>query len=163
VNIQTKHRFVKPKGITIGLISDTHGYLRPQVIAHLHGCNSIIHAGDICDDNLIADLTAIAPVHPVAGNMDPRGRYPASDLIQIGNFSIYIIHNIDMIDLDLKAAGIDIVIFGHTHQPDQFQRGAVTCINPGSAGPERRNRPISMARLQLDEDHFSVEFINLAE
>ncbi len=148
---------------TTGLIADTHGLLRPQVIEHLRGCDAIIHAGDICDDNLIADLMSIAPIHPVAGNMDARGKYPASDLIQIGNFSIYVIHNFEMLDLDLEAAGVDIIIFGHTHQPDHFQRGTVTCINPGSAGPERRNCPISMAKLKLDKDHFNVEFINLAE
>ena len=155
--------FMKKFDFTIGLISDTHGYLRPQVIKHLQGCDAIIHAGDICDDSLIADLTAIAPVYPVAGNMDVRDRYPASDLIQIGSFAIYIIHNFDLIDLDLEAAGVDIVIFGHTHQPDHFQHKTVTCINPGSAGPERRNCPLSMAKLRLEEDHYSVEFINLDE
>lgn len=148
---------------TVGLISDTHGLLRPQVIKHLKDCNAIIHAGDICDENLITELTTIAPVYPVAGNMDVWGRYPASDLIRIGNFSIYIIHVFEMIDLDLEAAGIDIVIFGHTHQPDNFKRGQITCINPGSAGPERRNRPISMAKLKLMQDDFSVDFINLAD
>jgi len=155
--------FKEPYNCTLGLISDTHGLLRSRVIDHLQGCDAIIHAGDICNDSLIADLTTIAPVHPVAGNMDARGRYPASDLIQIGNFLIYIIHNFEMIDLDLEAAGVNIVIFGHTHQPDHFQRGTVTCINPGSAGPERRNRPISMARLQLVKNHCNLEFINLAQ
>jgi len=161
---QLRHQqttFMKKFNFTIGLISDTHGHLRPQVIDNLQGCDAIIHAGDICDDSLITELTTIAPVFPVAGNMDARDKYPASDLIQIGNFSIYIIHNFDMIDLDLEAAGVNIVIFGHTHQPDHFQQGTVTCINPGSAGPKRHNRPISMAKLQLDKDHFSVEFINL--
>ena len=166
VNYQLRHRqinLMEKYSFRLSLISDTHGHLRSQVFDHLQGSDAIIHAGDICDDKIISQLANIAPVHPVAGNMDVRGRYPASNLIQIGNFSIYIIHNFDMIDLDLEAAGVDIVIFGHTHQPDHFKHGTVTCINPGSAGPERRNRPISMARLLLEEDHFRVEFINLAE
>jgi len=152
---------MKKSKCTLGLISDTHGHLRPQAIDHLLGCDAIIHAGDICDDMIISQLRSIAPVHPVAGNMDTRGKYPASEFVQFGNFSIYIIHNFEMIDLDLEAAGVNIVVFGHTHQPDHFQRGAVTCINPGSAGPERRNCPVSMARLQLEKDNFRVEFINL--
>ena len=149
------------KEFTIGLLSDTHGLLRPQVVHHLQDCDIIIHAGDICDDNLVTELKIIAPVHPVAGNMDARNQYPNSDLIQIGNFSFYIIHNLDLIDLDLEAAGVNFVIFGHTHKPDHFQRGTTTCINPGSAGPERRNCPISMAKLRLKGNDFSLNFINL--
>ena len=146
----------------IGLISDTHGLLRPQVIEQLKGCDAIIHAGDICDDRTITQLAAIAPVYPVAGNMDARGKYPNSDLIKIGHYSIYIIHDFNEIDLDLEAADIDILIFGHTHQPTKFERGQVTCINPGSAGPERRNRPISMARMRLTlGQHLAVDFIDL--
>lgn len=150
----------KPE-FNVGIISDTHGLLRPQVIEHLKGCDAIIHAGDICDDRIITELAAIAPVHPVTGNMDAKGRYPDSDLIKIGSYSIYIIHDFHTIDLDLETAGVDILIFGHTHLPDRFLQGQVTCINPGSAGPERPRRPISMARLRLLPDQIITNFIDL--
>jgi putative phosphoesterase len=147
--------------IIIGLISDTHGQLRPQVIDNLKGCDAIIHAGDICNDEIITRLLKISPVYPVAGNMDRKGIYPASDIIQIGEYLIYIIHDIAAIDLDLEAAGIDIVIFGHSHQPTRFMRGKITFINPGSAGPERPRRPISMARMRLTQNQIITDFIEL--
>jgi len=146
---------------TVGLISDTHGWLRPQVIDQLKGCDAIIHAGDICDDEIVTRLEEIAPVYPVAGNMDRKGKYPASNLIQLSGYSIYIIHDFAAIDLDPAAAGIDIVISGHTHQPDRFKRGPVTCINPGSCGPRRPGRPISMARMRLSAEQISTDFIDL--
>jgi len=146
---------------TIGLISDTHGQLRPQVIDHLENCDAIIHAGDVCDNEIIKRLEQIAPVHAVGGNMDGRGKYPASNLIQIGGYSIYIIHDLAKIDLDLEAASIDIVIFGHSHQPDRFKHGTVTCINPGSCGPARPGRPIAMARMRLTNKQIITNFIDL--
>ena len=147
----------------IGLISDTHGQLRPQVIAQLKGCDAIIHAGDICDEEIIRRLEQIAPVYAVGGNMDRKGKYPASNLIQIGSYSIYIIHDLAKIDLDPAAAGIDIIIFGHSHQPDRFKRGTVTCINPGSCGPARPGRPIAMTRMHLTPKQITTSFIDLTK
>ena len=147
----------------IGLISDTHGQLRPQVIKQLKKCAAIIHAGDICDNEIITRLEQMAPVHAVGGNMDRRGKYPASDLIQVGGYSIYIIHDLAKIDLDLEAAGINIVIFGHSHQPERFKRGPVTFINPGSCGPARPGRPITMARMRLTAKQIITNFIDLGK
>ncbi len=150
------------KEFNIGLISDTHGLLRPAVIDHLINCDAIIHAGDICDDQIITRLEQISPVYSVSGNMDKRGKYAASNLILLGGYSIYIIHDFGKLDLDPAAAGIDIIICGHTHQPARFQQGRVTCINPGSCGPKRLGRPVAMARMKLTPTKIITEFIDLA-
>ena len=146
---------------TIGLISDTHGLLRHDAFNCLKGCNTIIHAGDICDDNIITQLSTIAPTHAVRGNMDFNAIYPASDLLTIGKYTFYILHDLERLDLDLQAAGVDVVVFGHSHRPESFQRDDVLYINPGSAGPKRRDRPISLARLRLKNDRLIPEFIEL--
>ncbi len=149
------------KEFNVGLVSDTHGLLRPSVLEHLKGCDAIIHAGDICNDKIITTLEHISPVYAVSGNMDKRGKYAASNLIMMGGYSIYIIHDLGGIDLDPAAAGIDIIIFGHTHRPERFLRGRITCINPGSCGPERPGRPIAMARMRLTPDEIVTDFIDL--
>ena len=146
---------------TIGLISDTHGLLRPEAFNFLKGSDIIIHAGDICDDNIIAQLSTIAPVHAVRGNMDDKNTYPASDLLSIKGHTFYILHDIEKIDLDLKAAGVKVVIFGHSHLPENFERDSILYINPGSAGPKRIGRPISLAKLHLKDNHLTPEFIEL--
>lgn len=147
--------------ITIGLISDTHGLLRPEVLERLQGVDAIIHAGDICDRVTVPALNRIAPTYPVAGNMDAGNRYPVSDLIEIAGLSIYIIHDIEKLDIDLDAAGIDILIFGHTHRPARFTQSNTLCINPGSAGPPRLNRPVSMAKIRLERQKITTEFLTL--
>ena len=149
------------KEYIVGLISDTHGLLRHDAFNFLKGCDAIIHAGDICDDNIITQLSTIAPVHAVRGNMDFNAIYPASDLLTIGEHTFYIIHDLEKLDLDPQAAGVDVVVFGHSHRPESFQHDDVLYINPGSAGPKRRDRPISSARLHLKNNCLIPEFIEL--
>ncbi len=147
---------------TIGLISDTHGLLRQNAFAFLKGSDTIIHAGDVCDDNIITQLSTIAPVYAVRGNMDGKATYPENDLQTIRGRTFYILHDIERLDLDLKAAGVEIVVFGHTHQPENFQRNGILFINPGSAGPRRIGRPISLAKLHFKNDRLIPEFIELS-
>ncbi len=148
---------------TIGLISDTHGLLRNDAFNYLKGCDAIIHAGDVCDDNIITQLTSIATVHTVRGNMDTNINYPANDLLKIDKYCFYILHDLDRLDLDPQAADVDVVVFGHTHRPESFQRGTVLYINPGSAGPIRKGLPISLAKLHLKNDRLIPEFIELRD
>ncbi|MCK5539349.1 MAG: metallophosphoesterase family protein [Deltaproteobacteria bacterium] len=149
------------KEYIVGLISDTHGLLRHDAFDFLKGCDAIIHAGDICNDNIITQLSTIAPVHAVRGNMDFNATYPASDLLTIGKNTFYILHDLEKLDLDLQTAGVDVVVFGHSHQPESFRRNDVLYINPGSAGPKRRDRPISLARLHLKNNCLIPDFIEL--
>ncbi len=146
---------------TVGLISDTHGLLRNDAFNHLKGCDAIIHAGDICDDNIISKLSTIAPVHAVRGNMDGNVNYPANCLLTVGKHTFYILHDLDRLDLDPQAADIDVVVFGHSHRPGSFLRHAVLYINPGSAGPKRMSLPISLAKLHLKNGRLIPEFIEL--
>ena len=150
------------KEYIVGLISDTHGLLRNHAFNCLMECDAIIHAGDICDDNIITQLSTIAPVHAVCGNMDTNAKYPASFLLTIYERTFYILHDLEKLDLDPRAAGVDVVVFGHSHRPESFQRDAVLYINPGSAGPKRGELPISLARLHLKNDRLIPEFIELS-
>ena len=149
------------KEYIVGLISDTHGLLRSDAINYFEGCDAIIHAGDICDDNIITQLAVIAPVYAVRGNMDVGTKYSASDLLTIGENTFYILHDLEKLDLDPQVAGGDVVVFGHSHRPESFQRDAVLYINPGSAGPRRMGLPISLAKLHLKNDRLIPEFIEL--
>ena len=150
------------KEYIVGLISDTHGLLRDDAINYLKGCDAIIHAGDICDDGIITQLAVIAPVYAIRGNMDIGTKYSATDLLTIGERTFYILHDLEKLDLDPQTAGVNVVVFGHSHRPESFQRGTVLYINPGSAGPKRMGLPISLARLHLKNDHLIPEFIELS-
>ena len=150
------------KEYVVGLISDTHGLLRNNAFNHLKGCDAIIHAGDICDDSIISQLSTIAPVHAVRGNMDGNANYPANNLLTVGKHTFYILHDLETLDLDPLAAGVDVVVFGHSHRPESFLRDTVLYINPGSAGPRRGRLPISLARLHLKNNHLIPEFIELS-
>jgi putative phosphoesterase len=135
----------------IGLISDTHGLLRPEAIEFLQGCDHIIHAGDIDRQSVLDDLAKIAPVSAVRGNNDKgvwAAAIPESQLVEIDDRLIYVIHDISLIDIDPQAADIDVVVYGHSHKPHQEKRGRVLYINPGSAGPRRFKLPISVGELR---------------
>ncbi|MCD6430838.1 MAG: metallophosphoesterase family protein [Deltaproteobacteria bacterium] len=150
------------KEYIVGLISDTHGLLRNNAFNHLKDCDAIIHAGDICNDSIISQLSTIAPVHAVRGNMDVNANYPANNLLTVGKHTFYILHDLETLDLDPLAAGVDVVVFGHSHRPESFLRDTVLYINPGSAGPRRGRLPISLARLHLKNNHLIPEFIELS-
>jgi putative phosphoesterase len=139
----------------IGVISDTHGLLRPEAIERLAGVDHIMHAGDIGGPNVIAQLRKLAPTTAIRGNVD-RGewaaRYPDTELVQLGGRWIYLLHNVQELDLDPVAAGIDVVVSGHSHRPKIETVGGVLYLNPGSAGPRRFTLPIALATLDIAAD-----------
>jgi putative phosphoesterase len=136
----------------VGLISDTHGLLRPEAMAFLRGSDFIVHAGDIGDANVLNELGALAPVTVVRGNND-RGPWAQAiaetEVLQIGAVFIYVLHNLAELDLDPAAAGFQVVVSGHTHQPLVEERDGVLYVNPGSSGPRRFKLPIAVAELEV--------------
>jgi putative phosphoesterase len=148
----------------LGLISDTHGLLRPEAVAALRGSQAIIHAGDVGDRAIFSQLKDIAPAHAVRGNVDTEPwcqSLPKDVVVQLAGASIYVLHNLEELDLNAKAAGFQIVISGHTHRPDSHWRDGVLYINPGSAGPRRFSLPISVARLDLLKTPWQPKFLQL--
>ncbi len=150
----------------IGLLSDTHGLLRPDAVAFLRGCDHIVHAGDICERAVLDALDAIAPTTAVRGNND-RGTWAASlresELVEIGGIVLYVVHDIAAIDIDPEAAGVRVVVSGHSHQPSAVERDGVLFVNPGSAGPRRFKLPISIAELVVGGAEASLRFAELAD
>ena len=138
--------------ITIGLISDTHGLLRPQAIAALTGVQRIIHAGDIGGPDILEALRSLAPVDAVRGNND-EGQWaagvPAHLTLQIQGVCIHVLHDLKELDVDPVRAGFGVVIAGHSHRPDVTERDGVLFVNPGSAGPRRFRLPVAIAYLNL--------------
>ena len=150
---------------TIGVISDTHGLLRPEAIAALRGSDYIIHAGDVGDDaSILTELAVIAPVTAVRGNVD-RERWarelPETNLLEKGSLAIYVLHDVSRLDLDPRAAGFSAVIFGHSHHPSQEMRNGVLFFNPGTAGPRRFSLPVTVGRLRLVGSKLSAEIVHL--
>jgi putative phosphoesterase len=138
--------------IQIGLISDTHDLLRPEALKSLQGSDFIIHAGDICDVAVLEQLSALAPVTAVRGNNDRgawAGAIPETNVLEVGTTLLYVIHNIDELDIDPGAAGFHAVVYGHSHRPLVEEKHGVLFINPGSAGPRRFNLPVSTAQLLI--------------
>lgn len=150
----------------IGLISDTHGLLRPEALRALEGSNLVIHAGDVGDPGILEKLRGLAPVIAVRGNVDtePWTRaLPETEVVETGSATIYVLHDVHALDLDPAAAGFHIVVSGHSHKPGQTKRGGVLYINPGSAGPRRFDLPVTIARLSLNEKPWKVEFVELVK
>jgi hypothetical protein len=136
--------------LVVGVVSDTHGSLREDAKNWLSGVDHIIHAGDIGSDEVLDELETIAAVTAVRGNTDSSSRaskLPISNIAQIGDATVYVVHDVNAIGLDPKAAGFGAVIYGHTHRPEQQDRQGVLYFNPGSAGPRRFNLPISIGKL----------------
>jgi len=148
----------------IGLISDTHGLLRPEAIDALRGSDFIVHAGDIGDPDILKRLAEIAPVTVVRGNNDKAAwalAIPESDVLQVGNIFLYVIHDIAELDIDAAAAGFHIVVSGHSHKPKHEWRDGVLFINPGSAGPRRFTLPISLSYLMVSDEEIAPYFVKL--
>ena len=136
----------------IGLVSDTHGLLRPEALRALESVDLIIHAGDVGDPSILEALRAIAPAFAVRGNVDtePWAReLPETEVVDADRATIYILHDIHALDLDPAAAGFQIVVSGHSHKPAREDRGDILFVNPGSAGPRRFDLPVTGARLHL--------------
>jgi uncharacterized protein len=145
----------------IGVISDTHGLMRPEALQALAGSQLIIHAGDVGDPGILDALRSIAPVVAVRGNIDTASALPESELIEREGKSIYILHDVNQLDLDPAAAGIDAVISGHSHKPSIRTDRGVLYLNPGSAGPRRFKLPITLARLHVSSGRLDAERIDL--
>ncbi len=150
--------------VRIGVISDTHGQLRPQAKAALAGSDYIVHGGDIGNADILRELEAIAPLTVVRGNND-KGSWaeavPHSAWLQVGEVFIYAVHDIATIDIDPIGAGVHVVIYGHSHRPLAERRGPVLYLNPGSAGPRRFSLPISVAQLEIDEGAIGARIVEL--
>lgn len=148
----------------IGVISDTHGLLRPEALAALRDADRIIHAGDVGGPEVLTALSAIAPVAAVRGNND-RGPWaaalPTSELVEVDGVSIYVIHDAAEIDLDPRAAGFRVVVAGHSHRPAVTDRDGVLWFNPGSAGPRRFRLPIALGRLTIEAGVARGEIVTL--
>ncbi|MCA1855350.1 metallophosphatase family protein [Massilia oculi] len=152
-------------GTRVGLIADTHGLLRPQALDFLRGCEHIIHAGDIAGPDILEPLAALAPLTVVRGNND-RGAWaaalPETAVLRLGAVAIYVIHDLKQLDIDPAAAGMRVVVAGHSHRPSCQQRGGVLYVNPGSAGRRRFTLPVSIGALLVEEEEVSVRLETLA-
>ncbi len=155
-----------PHKIIVGLISDTHGLLRPEALDLLRGSDFIVHAGDIGDPGIVTELARLAPVVAVRGNVDKAAwaqSIPSTDVLEVGGAAfLYVLHNIEDLDIDPAAAGFHAVVFGHSHQPGVRWKDGVLYVNPGSAGPRRFSLPISVGRLLVDAGTVSAELIEIA-
>jgi uncharacterized protein len=142
----------EPGTILLGILSDTHGLLRPEAIHALRGVDHILHAGDVGDAAILDALRAIAPVTAIRGNIDQHGpcaQLPATEVAEFAGHTFYMVHDRNALDLDPAAAGFSAVLSGHSHKPLIEWRGDVLYFNPGSAGPRRFSLPISLGLLTI--------------
>lgn len=150
--------------VVVGVISDTHGQLRPQAVEALAGAATIVHAGDVGAASILEALRALAPVVAVRGNVDkdPWARgLPETEVVEIGGACLYVLHDIGQLDLDPGAGGFRAVIYGHSHRPAIEERDGVLYVNPGSAGPRRFDLPVTVARLHVADGDVEAEIVEL--
>lgn len=150
--------------VRVGLISDTHGLLRPEALAFLRGCERIIHGGDIGGSEILEQLASIAPVTAVRGNNDTGAwgkRLKETELVRVGDVFVYVIHDLSEIDIDPRAAGIRVVVSGHSHKPSTTERDGVLFVNPGSAGRRRFKLPIALGELLIKGAEVKARIVNL--
>jgi uncharacterized protein len=148
----------------IGVISDTHGLLRPEALVALQGSDRIIHAGDVGDPEILDRLSEIAPVTAVRGNVDRESwakNIPETNILEIDGVSIYVLHVLENLDLKPEAAGIHAVIYGHSHVPKQESKDGVLYFNPGSAGPRRFQLPVTVGKLIVTAGKIQSELLQL--
>jgi len=148
----------------IGVISDTHGLLRPEAVEALRGSERIIHAGDVGDPRILDALEAIAPVAAVRGNIDTgtwASKLPKTKVLEVGGISIYVLHILDELDVKPEAAGFRAVIYGHSHVPKHETKNGVLYFNPGSAGPRRFRLPVSIGKLTVQEGKIAGQILEL--
>ncbi len=148
----------------IGVISDTHGWLRPEAVAALEGVDHILHAGDVGEAEILVELSKVAPVTAIRGNVDRTGacaQLPATEMVELGGIAFYLLHDVKELDLDPRAAGIGVVVSGHSHKPGIERRKGVMFLNPGSAGPRRFSLPVTVAMVTVGEGVVRAEIIAL--
>lgn len=149
----------------VGLVSDTHGLLRPEAIAFLRGSDYIVHAGDIGDAGVLTALEALAPLTAIRGNND-KGAWareiPDTDVLRVDDVSIYVLHDLAELDLDPGAAGFQVVVSGHSHRPCIEERDGVLYVNPGSSGPRRFKLPVAVGELEVAGRSVKAKLVELA-
>ena len=148
----------------VGVISDTHGLLRPEALDVLRGSDMIIHAGDVGKPEVIDRLGEVAPVRVVCGNIDQgswAAALPMTELVEVGDRRFFVLHDIAQLDVDPVAAGFAAVVFGHSHRPSIETRNGVLFLNPGSAGPRRFKLPITVARVKTSGRHIRADIVDL--
>ncbi len=152
------------KPVTLGVISDTHGLLRPEALEALRGSDRILHAGDVGAPQILEALAQIAPVTAVRGNVDtePWARaLPETEVVEAGGVSVFILHSLGQLDLKPEAAGFRVVVYGHSHLPKIEEKNGVLYFNPGSAGPRRFNLPVSVGKLMIGAGKVRAELVEL--
>jgi uncharacterized protein len=152
--------------VLIGVISDTHGLLRPEAVAALRGSECIIHAGDVGAPEILDELRAIAPMTAVRGNIDKGAsarKLPERDVVEVAGVLIYVLHDLAQLDLNPEAAGFRVVVYGHSHVPKRETRGGVLYFNPGSAGPKRFKLPVCVGKLLVEAGEVRGEIIRIAD
>jgi putative phosphoesterase len=150
--------------VLIGVISDTHGLLRPEATAALAGAEHILHAGDVGDARILDQLRQIAPVTAIRGNVDVHGEcslLPSTEAVEVGGKLFYLVHSVHDIDIDPIAAQVDVVVSGHSHNPGIEHKNGVMYLNPGSAGPRRFKLPVSVALVRIDENGADARIVEL--
>ena len=148
----------------VGVISDTHGLVRPEALQALRGVELILHAGDVGAPEVLTALRMIAPVFSVRGNVDREDwarNLPKTRTVEVGGYTIYLLHDLHNLDLDPAAAGFRAVISGHSHHPGTEQRNGVLYLNPGSAGPRRFRLPVSVALLKIGREFLEARLVEL--
>ena len=148
----------------LGLISDTHGLLRPEAVEALSGSDHILHAGDVGAPEILDSLASLAPLTAVRGNVDTGAwarKLPATEVVEAGGISIYLLHDLSQLDLKPEAAGFLVVVYGHSHRPKIKEKNGVLYFNPGSAGPRRFKLPVSVGRLRIENGRIHGELVEL--
>ena len=152
------------KSLTVGVISDTHGLLRPEALAALTGVDHILHAGDVGAAGILDRLREIAPVTAIRGNVDTSGVWaalPPTNAIELGGRLFYLVHALEWMDINPRAAGVAAVVYGHSHRAQVQQQDGVLLLNPGSAGPRRFDLPVTLAIIELDDNGMRPRIITL--
>lgn len=150
--------------LQVGIISDTHGLLRPEAVRELAGVDHILHAGDVGDATILARLRSLAPVTAIRGNVDVAGvcaQLPATEAVELGGCLFYLVHAIEDLDVVPAAAGIKVVVYGHSHCAEVKDHDGIVYLNPGSAGPRRFNLPITLARAVVENQQARVRIVHL--
>ena len=148
----------------VGIISDTHGLLRPEAMRELGGVDSILHAGDIGDPAILDRLREIAPVTAIRGNVDVSGvcaKLPPTEAVELGGCLFYLVHALQDIDISPAAAGVKVVVYGHSHKPELKDCDGIVYLNPGSAGPRRFSLPITLAKAVVENGSVRVRIVDL--
>ena len=150
--------------LTIGVISDTHGLLRPEVVASLAGVDHILHVGDVGAIGILDRLAAIAPLTAIRGNVDVSlqcAELPPTEMVELAGNTFYLVHSVHDLDIDPVAAGVAVVVSGHTHRAEMRRHKGVLYLNPGSAGPRRFDLPVTLAKVTIVDGEVRARIVTL--